>query len=271
MRNATIVSWNIWSGCQFAELSQALQVLRSDVDIFCLQEVYSCPSSPDAILPRNSKADLMEILQRNLLPEFEGDFCPFMSNIGNLDARVTCNLSFGTAIFVRRSLPVVGAGRVLIAGHPTQYAPSIGGTVPRYLAHVILDLGGGRLLSVANYHGLYHKNFADGSSNKVDSEARIRQSELLCTGLDQLPGSLVLCGDLNLRPDTQSFQLLVNGLRCPLLSQGITSTRSSIHYKKAEKYADYILHSDDLEVAQFDVIPAHEASDHLPIRLILNV
>ena len=263
----TVLSWNTWGAMRFAEAVQFLESVRKDVDVFALQDVCSAPNSSGQTLHSGERADFMQLLQKEILPDHEGFFVPYISDIGTWDSKIDPPLSFGMATFVRRTIPVIDTGFTLIHSHPKAVLPGKGGTVPRYLAHVTLDMGSEQALTVANYHGLWTPNNPDGTSSKGDTPERLEQSKKVREVFDRFAGEKLLCGDLNLRPDTESFDLMRKNLRSPLTERNIANTRSNIHYKKAERFADYILVSPGLDVQNFEVLQAHGASDHLPLLL----
>jgi endonuclease/exonuclease/phosphatase family metal-dependent hydrolase len=77
----------------------------------------------------------------------------------------------------------------------------------------------------------------------------------------------VVCGDLNVLPDSRLFQVLGQfGLSDLVTSRGFTDTRTSF-YKKPERYADYMLVTPDVRVLSFDVVREPEVSDHCPLLL----
>ncbi len=78
-------------------------------------------------------------------------------------------------------------------------------------------------------------------------------------------GPKILCGDFNLRPDTESIKMLESDMKNLIIEYGVTSTRSNLH-TRLEKFADYIMASDDVRVNNFEVINKH-VSDHLPLLL----
>jgi endonuclease/exonuclease/phosphatase family metal-dependent hydrolase len=75
----------------------------------------------------------------------------------------------------------------------------------------------------------------------------------------------ILCGDFNLMPDTQSLQIIAEGMNNLIATYKITSTRTN-YYPKEEKFADYIFTSPDIKVNQFAVL-RDEVSDHAPLMI----
>ena len=105
---------------------------------------------------------------------------------------------------------------------------------------------------------------------KTDSDARLMQSSNIINTLKDLEGEIVLCGDFNLRPDTESLAMIENfGLRNLIKENGVTSTRTAL-YKKEEEFADYTLVSKGVTVREFKVLP-DEVSDHNAMYLDFEV
>jgi endonuclease/exonuclease/phosphatase (EEP) superfamily protein YafD len=118
-------------------------------------------------------------------------------------------------------------------------------------------------LTVVNFHGLWN------GRGKGDSEDRLNQSKKIKEFVETLQGNVVMCGDFNLLPNTQSVQILEDiGLKNLIKETGVTSTRTS-HYTKPDKFADYIFISRDINVKDFKVLP-EEVSDHSALYLEFN-
>jgi endonuclease/exonuclease/phosphatase family metal-dependent hydrolase len=108
-------------------------------------------------------------------------------------------------------------------------------------------------------HGLWN------GKGKTDSVERIAQSQRIKQFLDTINNPKILCGDFNLRPDTESVKIIESGMRNLIKEYDIKSTRTSF-YQKEEKYADYIFASADIIVNSFEVLN-EEVSDHAPLLL----
>lgn len=118
----------------------------------------------------------------------------------------------------------------------------------------------GEQLTVINFHGLWN------GKGKGDSEDRILQTKNILDFTKKLTGEHLLCGDFNLRPDTESIKLFQDvGMRNLIKEYNITSTRTS-HYTKDEKFADYVFVTRGVRVKDFKVLP-DEVSDHAPLYL----
>jgi endonuclease/exonuclease/phosphatase family metal-dependent hydrolase len=116
-----------------------------------------------------------------------------------------------------------------------------------------------KTFALMNVHGLWN------GLGKTDSDDRLIQSEKIRHLVDTISTPKILCGDFNLRPDTQSFSILKHGMKDLIGQYGITSTRTQL-YEKEEKYADYILTSPEIDVIDFKVWD-DVVSDHNPLSL----
>jgi len=83
--------------------------------------------------------------------------------------------------------------------------------------------------------------------------------------MNKFDGEKILCGDFNLNPNTQSVSILDRGMKNLIKNFKITSTRSSL-YKKDEKFADYMIVSNGINIVNFKV-KEDLVSDHLPLYL----
>ena len=120
---------------------------------------------------------------------------------------------------------------------------------------------GGRTVTVVNLHGLRDP------AGKHDTPARRGQAARLAELVQRLrrPGDLVVvCGDLNLLPDSETFDVLAGVGLVDLV--GTADTRTS-RYAKPSRHASYMLVSDPGAVKHFDAPAAPEVSDHRPLVL----
>lgn len=78
---------------------------------------------------------------------------------------------------------------------------------------------------------------------------------------------LVVCGDFNVAPDSETLKVLAGiGLADLVTGGGFAGTRTS-HYSKPGKFADYMLVNALVNVHSFDVVTEPEVSDHCPLVL----
>lgn len=259
-----IESLNTWGGRVFEPLMQHFKD-NQDVDVFCLQEIYSTPTevkytrdvsknAPSEDMP--GRANLFEEIAQ-VLPNHEGFFSLTLNKVDHF-GEVDFELQFGQAIFVRKDINVLEKGESFVFGDKDSFVLGDNTTQPRVFQYMQLEHEGKRY-AIGNFHGTWT------GSGKGDTPSRIEQSNRVRKVIDSLEGSKILCGDFNLSPDTESLSILEKDMKNLIKEYGITSTRSKF-YTKDMKFADYILVSPEITVKNFRVLQ-EPVSDHLPLQL----
>ena len=240
-----LITLNIWGGHIEAPLLSFFKA-HQDIDIFCLQEVYH--NAPDKISTedRTHHLNIFSEIQ-TCLPNHQGYFRPAVAGI------------YGIAIFVSKKLKIVGEGEISI--HDNADYPGRGPTHSRNLQWVKFRAQD-QDYTVLNVHGLWN------GKGKTDTPERIAQSTRIHNFMQTVTGPKILCGDFNLRPETESVQILEEGMENLIKTHGIQSTRTSL-YTKDERFADYVFVSPEVKVSHFEVMP-DEVSDHSPLLLEFN-
>jgi endonuclease/exonuclease/phosphatase family metal-dependent hydrolase len=172
---------------------------------------------------------------------------------------------FGIATFVRRSLPVIGQVQGFVHG---AYSADGYGAHPRPRnAHVVrvYDYGRGGPVTIGHMHGL-----RDIAAGKADTPRRLAQARALARlvqAVAEPDDPVVVCGDFNVEPGSETFAVLGTiGLTDLVQRHGVTSTRTS-HFAKPGRFADYMLVNRQVEVRGFRVVTTPEVSDHCPLVL----
>ncbi len=251
-----IISLNTWGGRAGKEgLLSFFDTHKSATDVFCLQEMWSAPYEH----LEGHKAGGVEIdhsaIMTNGLEEVANllsDFVPYF--------RPHHGDHYGLLMLVRKSIEVKTEGEVFVYKHKGFTPDGDIGNHARNIQFIITSFNDSPL-TIINFHGLWN------GQGKGDSEDRLSQSKKIIDFIETLQGAVVLCGDFNLLPNTQSIAILESaGLRNLITENGITSTRTS-HYTKPEKFADYTFVSAGLPIKGFKILP-DEVSDHSPMQLI---
>ena len=247
-----IISLNIWGGRAGQGVIDFAATKKDKVDIFCFQEIFNGGQNEQAEMDENipdKQYDLFAKLQATL-PEHDGYFQPCLGHW------------YGLAIFVRKNLSVNREEFRFVHGEPYIVPKDDLGYHPRIIQDLILDIAG-QELHVINFHGLWN------GKGKTDSEARIKQSQEILNYLSGISGNIILCGDFNLLPDTESLRMIESsGLRNLIKEFGITSTRT-VRYTKPDKYADYVFVGVGVKVNEFKVLPDN-VSDHAALELVIE-
>ncbi|WP_187970498.1 endonuclease/exonuclease/phosphatase family protein [Aquibium microcysteis] len=276
-----ILSLNAWGGRVFEPLLPFLAAV--DADVLCLQEVVRTPGAGIGWLSYRGDGD--ELPQRaNLYDEIRATFpghdsCFFPSARGVLHGHGgvlhapdgglheddgAFSSEFGLATCTRRSLPVIGQALDFVHG---SFSPDGWGAHPRPRnAHGVrlFDEATGEVICVVHLHGLREL------SGKGDTPHRRAQAHALVRLIRRIWNEgerLVVCGDFNLLPGSETFAILGRlGLTDLVTTRGFTDTRTSF-YGKDSRFADYLLVTPNVDVRRFDVVASPEVSDHRPLLL----
>lgn len=219
---------------------------NKDVDIFCFQEIYD---KAEAILSANYPDTSFDIFSelKEFLPEHTGYFRPVLEGV------------YGIAIFVKKSIEVIDEGEVDIhTGVDKTKEGIFSGHHNRNLQWVKIKMNN-KIISILNVHGLWN------GKGKTDTPERLAQSQKIKDFLDSIHTPKILCGDFNLRPDTESIKMLEQNMNNLIKTFKVETTRTSL-YTKPEKHADYIFTSPEIKINHFEVMP-DEVSDHSALLL----
>ena len=243
-----LINLNVECGVVCEPLLEFIREQSLDIDIFCFQEVFH-----RGIVKRwflgEARPELFSEIQ-NILPDFDGYFCaPSEKDVG------------GLAVFIKKSFVVNKIENKVIfqeMNNTTDEDDDSYFAMGRNLQSIEFNQDG-KIYTVFNFHGMWV------AKGKIDTKKRIEQSEKIKKIFDAIKGPRILCGDLNLEPNTKSIEILNQGNRNLIQEYKITSTRSSL-YKKSSKSADYVIVSPEVEVKDFKVLK-DEVSNHLPLFL----
>lgn len=248
-----LVNLNIWLGNIFDPLVAFIREQAPETDIFCFQEM-ATKSFNETVL--DERQDIYLAFQK-LLPEFQSHLVAIQDFPYSSREKA---ISYGLAIFVRKSICVEKFGSFFCYGERNQFfVPNPASAMPSAVQYAILSYGGKRYV-VANFHGL-------SVWPKADTPARLEQSRVITDFFKEVNCSKILCGDFNLLPETKSLALLENGMLNLVKEFKIPLTRSQLLEGSGDKISDYILVSPDIVIEKF-LVPNIAISDHLP--LILN-
>ena len=249
-----LISLNTWGGRAGKEKLLAFFEKNKDVDIFCLQEIWSAPyehleGSVAGGLDLNHSEIMVYGMQEisAMLDNHTAYFKPH-----HLD-------NYGLMMLVKKDLDVIAEGDVFVYKEKGHIPEGDIGFHARNVQYITIQSPKGSR-TILNFHGLWN------GGGKGDSEDRLLQSGRIIEFMKTLSDPYLICGDFNLLPDTESLKKLEDfGLRNLIKEYGIVSTRTSF-YKKENKFADYALINEGVEVKDFKVLP-DEVSDHSPLYL----
>lgn len=122
----------------------------------------------------------------------------------------------------------------------------------RAFQHVQLEVDG-KKLNLLNHHG-HHID-----SHKLGDDETMRQVSQIIEYIKHLEGSVILCGDFNLSPESDSIKRINEDLVNLSVEHKLKTTRSKLTYKN--EVCDYIFVSSDIKVNSF-VMDDTIISDH---------
>lgn len=260
-----IASVNAWGGAMADALLGWLP--GSGADVVCLQEVTRTPGlsgwtrfdDGERSLPQ--RADLLADVD-GALPGHQAVFVASDSGPVSDQAGTRHRQDFGVATLVDDHLPVIAVGSAFVHGSFVDHTEWTVADRPR-VALAIRTLDSGRPVCVVQVHGLRDP------AGKHDTPARRHQAERLADLTRRMRGAddlVVVCGDLNLLPDSETFDILAGAGLTDLV--GRADTRTS-RYGKPVRHASYLLVSDVAAVKRFEILDEPEVSDHR--ALILDI
>ncbi len=257
-----LVSLNIWGGKAHEALFSFIAEHSPSTDIFSFQEVWTSPRA-DIEESRNTHVHILEELKA-FLPDFSAHFFPVQDGM-DLESAVDFELTQGNAIFVRNTLPVSSEGQVFTYGARDSSTSDTWEDVPTCFGFVRVPHGAGEL-TVMNFHG------KAVPGDKLDTPERLEQSRRIAAFVAEEKGEVILAGDFNLLPETESIRIVEEaGLKNLITDFDIKTTRSrlSAYYGKPDeqKFADFAFVSKGVTVNNFAVPAECVASDHLPMIL----
>jgi hypothetical protein len=249
-----IINLNIWGGRAGREKVLDFFATHKDVDVFCLQEVWSAAYPELEGVTVANRVTKHSLVMTNALEDISrilANHTPYF--------RASYGDNYGLVMFVKNTLDQIEEGELFVYKQKGYIPEGDPGEHARNLQYVKIRQGE-KDYTVLNFHGLWN------GQGKGDSPDRIVQSEKIISFLEVTnPKRFVLCGDFNLLPDTESIKMIADGLGAHdlIAEHGVSSTRTSL-YTKEPKFADYVFTGSDIIVKDFKVLP-DEVSDHAPL------
>jgi hypothetical protein len=250
---------NAWGIKQPQHLFPFIAEWAGAVDAFAFQEVFS--SRADCVHDGALMNGYEQLV--SLLPNHHGLFAPSASEF-TYTGPVDFQTFFGLALFIRKGVHIQSYKTSFIAGDYN--VPAMVSGKPRGPRNMqgLEIIHNGAPLHIFNLYGLWT------GGGKGDCPERFEQTHQILRHVNGTKGAALLGGDFNLEPCTRNIRILeIRGFDNLIKRHQVQNTRSLIHYPKMVRHADYAF-TRDTRATDFQVLPAHEVSDHLPLLVTLE-
>lgn len=244
-----LISLNIWGGNVYDPLMKFIKDNKDNIDIFCFHEVFAdCDREQIKwfLLSDSARIGIYQEIA-NILSDHVGRFCPIYDSV------------YGIATFIRKDIEIVKEDHVLLF-EPRCFPDPENPMTDHARKMQCLEIKRGNVYRIFNVHG----HWVPG--NKLDNENRLEQSRRIVEKIQQSDLPIIMCGDFNLEPQTESIAMIEQVPMSNLIKKyNVQSTRTSL-YKKKGNFADYIFINDGIAVREFRVMP-DEVSDHAALYI----
>lgn len=224
-----VMTLNVWQGRLERVLLKHLETL--DIDFACMQEAVEYEGTPAGLASSYKKIG-------NSLHLPHQFFSPLTSmKLGSK------NIAFGNVTY--SNLPFSETSTIFTRG---EYKDNFDFDADDYnvraFQHSLIEIDG-KELHLLNHHG-HHID-----AHKLGDEETMRQAQQIADYIKTLDGGVVLCGDFNLSPESQSIQYLDGLLSNLSVENSLKTTRSQLTYKN--EVCDYIFVNKHIEVKGFSM------------------
>lgn len=234
-----LLQLNVWGGRLDRQIGKLLE--DEQPDIACLQESISYPRQTGGFML--SVEDMQKLLpgaDAFVSPELS---FPLFNDVAN----------FGNTIL---SKPPIKKQETIFTNlaFKANFDNDLDDYNIRNLQHAAIDVDG-QTLHVLNHHGHHVPNHKNGTPDTL------RQCRMIADYIDTLDGPIILTGDFNLAPHSESLELLNSRLNNLSIQHHLKTTRTNLTHKT--EVCDYIFVSSAVTVKNFhasdEVVSDHKA------------
>lgn len=241
-----LMTLNVWQGRLERVLLKHLE--QQDIDFACMQEAVDYPGKTNGLISSYQKIGTSMRLNHQFFSAL---------NAMKLGSR---NLTFGNVIYSSR--PFEQTETIFTRGsYKEGFDFDIDDYNIRALQHAMVTVGD-KKLHILNHHG-HHID-----THKLGDDETMRQITLIINYIKKLDGAVILCGDFNLSPESESMKQFDPILRNLPVEYKLETTRSLLTYKK--EVCDYIFVNQDVDVKSFSMDQTI-ISDHNALTLEFEV
>lgn len=237
-----LIQLNAWGGRLERQITDF--VAQEKADIVCLQEAVSYPTGEAGLFASiENIQEAGNLTYAAMAPIFSFRYQRDTAHFGN------CILS---------KHPIQKSEIIFThLEHKDDFEFGIDSTNIRNFAHVSIELNG-QPCNVITHHGFWIDKHKNGN------EETLRQMRILGEYIDTLTGPVILTGDFNLAPHSDSIELLNKRLKNLSITHNLKTTRTALTHKT--EVCDYIFVNDAVKIKSFhasDVL----VSDHKALTM----
>lgn len=243
-----IIQLNIWQGKLGRQL---IDFLKSEQpDFVCMQEVNDL----------EGRAGYKFFSTLNEIKDGGGFSDAFMS--ATYSSRyMERELDYGNAMLSR--LPFASTKTVFTRGeYSKRFDIEKQDGNNRNLQIAMIDVGGKRL-NLLNHHGYWIYG------TKMGDDETLRQMHVIAGEIRKLEGPVIMCGDFNLSPDSESIKVINGELTNLSVKNGLKHTYTKLSPLK-DAVSDYIFVNDQVQVKKFGTSD-EPVSDHKALIMEFDV
>lgn len=229
---------NIWGG---KLEKQIVELLKAEAaDIVCLQE---------AVSTSGGGAFVVTIEQLQELCGYEYAYSSPVFSFGLMGKEA----HFGNTILSK--LPLTETDTIFTRlQHKANFNFDADDYNVRNLQHACITVNNHKV-HILNHHGHHVRNHKNGN------QETLRQCKVIADRLSQLNGPIILCGDFNLAPHSESLEIINRVMNNLSIEANLATTRTQLTHKK--EVCDYIFVNKDVKVHSFraldDLVSDHKA------------
>lgn len=221
------MSLNVWQGRLERVLLKHLETL--DIDFACMQEAIDYDGMSGGLVSS------YKTIGKSLSLDHQ-----FFSSLMSMKLG-TNTVHFGNVTYA--NLPFVISETVFTRGeYKSDFDFDVDDYNVRAFQHTQVTVSD-KKLHILNHHG-HHID-----AHKLGDDETLRQATMISDYIKQLDGAVILCGDFNLAPESESIKLFSTHLRNLSTEYRLQTTRSKLTYKN--EVCDYIFVNDAVRVNDF--------------------
>lgn len=241
-----LIQLNTWSCKLSTEIVRLFQ--QEKPDFACMQEVVSTGFDGNILDTINDITDIYPFSDYYYTPLVEFSFMHHRASRGNM---------------IASQFPITKKQEAWTHGEYIEdfdYLDSGGYNAARNFAHVETRINK-KPLHLLTLHGYHIKE------NKNGNEETLRACKMLVHYASALQGAVIITGDFNLAPESESIGFMNEAFRNLSSEYKLSTTRN--HLTTKTEVCDYIFVNDEVEVKDF-YMPNFIASDHNALVLEFN-